>query len=353
MSGGPAPLLVARGLRKRYRAMGGGVEALAGVDLEIGRGEIVGLVGESGSGKSTLARLLVRLESADGGSVTFDGADLDRLDGRQLRAARSRFQLVFQDAGAALDPRLDLGAAVSEPLAIRGEGGRAERRALAAGLLAEVGLGPELVDRFPHELSGGQRQRVGIARALATAPDLLVADEAVSALDLSIRGQVVNLLLDLRSRRGLAILFVSHDLGLVARIADRVAVLCGGELVEVAPPDALRREPQHPYTAALLAAAGALSARATAAGGAPEMPLPVVSFPVEGCRFAPRCPIAADRCRAVAPRLAELLPGRWVACHDPGRVRAGSPRSRVEPFPDRDVMNNNAEGGANQRGHDA
>jgi len=353
MSAGSDRLLVARGLRKRYRSVGGVVEALAGVDFEIGRGEIVGLVGESGSGKSTLARLLVRLESADGGSVTFDGIDLDRLGDRQLRAARSRFQLVFQDAGAALDPRLDVGAAVAEPLAIRGQGGRGEQRARAVGLLAEVGLGEELIDRFPHELSGGQRQRVGIARALASAPDLLVADEAVSALDLSIRGQVVNLLLELRRRRGLAILFVSHDLGLVMRIADRVAVLYGGAVVEIAAPEALRGEPQHPYTVALLAASGALGSRAAADGGAPDALPPAVSGPAAGCRFTLRCPIATERCRAVAPLLSELLPGRWVACHDPGRLGAGSPRSRVEPFPDRDVMNNNAEGGANQRGHDA
>jgi ABC-type glutathione transport system ATPase component len=240
--------------RGLFSRRGGTRTVLDGVDLDVGRGECVALVGESGSGKTTLALCALHLLAPTAGSIRFDGLELSALRPAELRRCRRRFQMVFQDPQAALDPRFRIGRTVAEPLAVHTDLPRREREWAAAGLLERVGLSPALADRYPHELSGGQRQRVGIARALATAPDLLVADEPTSALDVSVRAQILNLLASLRESLGLALLLIAHDLAAVAHLADRVAVLHAGRIVEESPAADLFARPRHPYTAALLAA---------------------------------------------------------------------------------------------------
>jgi ABC-type glutathione transport system ATPase component len=263
-------LLEIRGLTKDYplnrrrfawkRGLGGSPvspalrRAVDGVDLDVARGECVALVGESGSGKTTLARCALHLLKPTAGSVRFDGADLAALAPSELRRLRRRFQMIFQDPQAALDPRFTVGRAIAEPLAVHTDLGRRERERATAELLVRVGLAPDLAGRYPHELSGGQRQRVGIARALATGPDLLVADEPTSALDVSVRAQILNLLAGLRETLGLALLLIAHDLAAVAHLADRVAVLYAGRIVEEGRAAELFARPQHPYTIALLKA---------------------------------------------------------------------------------------------------
>lgn len=342
-------MLRIRGLRKSFASPGGERIAVDGVDLELAAGELVGLVGESGCGKTTLGRLAVRLIEPDAGSVEFGGQDLLRLGAGELRRARSRFQMIFQDAGAALDPRMRVAEALAEPLTIHRHGVPGERRKRVEELLGEVGLGREMLDRFPHELSGGQKQRVGIARALAMSPELLVADEAVSALDLSLQGQVVNLLLDLQARLGLAILFISHDLRLVCRIVDRVLVMFAGAIVEECSAHDLLVAPQHPHSLALLQAAGGIGRMGRAAGNTELAGFSALTpSSGRGCRYAQNCPIVGPRCLAEVPLLGELFPGHRVACHDPGRLRAESAPAGMEPFAALDVMNNNAKSGANQ-----
>ncbi len=254
-------LLEVRGLAKEFpirsrflRRRLGEVAAVAGVDLDVAAGETVALVGESGSGKSTLGRMIVRLVEPSRGTIRFRGENLLALAGRDLRRARRHFQVVFQDPYGALNPRLRIGDALFEPLLVHGMASRKDRVARVEALLAEVGMPAEAAERYPHELSGGQRQRIGIARALAPQPDFLVADEPVSALDLSVRAQIVNLLAGLQKSRGIAILFIAHDLALVEQIADRIAVLYLGRIVEEGPAAALLARPLHPYTASLLAA---------------------------------------------------------------------------------------------------
>ncbi len=254
-------LLVARGLAKHYplprqRLFGapGVVQALQGVDLRLGAGRCLGVVGESGSGKSTLARLLMALEKPSAGTVCFDGQDLHALAPAALRRARAGFQMVFQDPFGSLDPRQTVGRIVTEPLAAQGRHGAAARAAAGAEMLEAVGLHAADAGKYPHEFSGGQRQRIAIARALVTRPRLLVADEPVSALDVSVQAQVLNLLLDLRQRLGLALLIISHDLAVVDLVADEVLVLHQGRVVEQGPPARLFTRPEHPYTRALLAA---------------------------------------------------------------------------------------------------
>ncbi len=281
------------------------VRAVDAVSLELRRGETLALVGESGCGKSTLARAIVGLRGPTSGEVWFDGAPMAPLGTRARRALCRRIQMVFQDPDASLDPRRTIASAVAEGVELHEtrSRGAVERRVLE--LLESVGLDAALRARYPHELSGGQKQRVCIARALATRPDLLVCDEAVSALDVSIQAQIINLLSDLRDRFQLAYLFITHDLRVVRQIADRVAVMYLGQIVELAPTQALFERPLHPYTRALLAAVPNLDAarREPVAALSGEVPSP--ASPPSGCRFHPRCPFVMDRCRREAPRAYE------------------------------------------------
>ena len=309
-----APLLSVRGLCVDYGAR----RVLHGVGFDLARGETLALVGESGSGKSTLARALAGLLDVAEGSARFDGVELLALRPRQWRPLRRRLQLVFQDPSSSLDPRLRVATIVAEPLAIHAHVPRAGRGAKVDELLAQVGLAPELAARWPHQLSGGERQRVGLARALALDPELLLLDEPVSSLDVSVQAQILNLLASLRSERGLAYLLIAHHLGVVRQLADRVAVLFAGRLVEEAPSESLFAAPLHPYTRALLAAAprpvaGQLPrAIGAAAGEAPPAP--------GGCAYRLRCPIASARCAREVPALRELASGQRAACHHAGEA---------------------------------
>ena len=285
------------------------------VSLAIQRNEILGLVGESGSGKTTLGRSLLRAIEPTAGKIVFDGTDITHLPPRALRPFRRRMQLVFQDPTSSLNPRLRIGEAIGEPLLIhRLAADLSARRARVAALLAMVGLPEEAMGRYPHEFSGGQRQRIGIARALAPGPEFLLADEPVSALDVSIQAQVVNLLLDLRARLGLTMLVIAHDLAVVEHLADRIAVMYLGRIMELAPSRALCRSPHHPYTAALLAAVPTTDPRARRVH-APlrgEPPSPV--DPPSGCVFRTRCRHARAECAQARPDLREIAPGHWSAC---------------------------------------
>lgn len=316
------PLLRVTDLVKYYRAGGlfarpaPPVRAVDGVSFDIGPGETLGLVGESGCGKSTVGRTVLRLQEPTSGQAVFDGADVFALGRAELRRLRRRMQIVFQDPYGSLNPRMRIGSAVAEGIEIHGLAPKAEIPGRVAALLEEVGLDPTYARRYPHEFSGGQRQRIGIARALAVQPSFIVCDEPVSALDVSVQAQVLNLLADLQRHRGLSYLFIAHDLAVVRQVAQRVAVMYLGRIVETGATEALLKEPRHPYTIALLSAVPepdpAGQKRRVVLPGDPPSP----SAPPTGCPFHPRCfhPAKSDRCRAELPLLRPVGATR-VACH--------------------------------------
>ena len=325
-------VLEVKGLAKTYRTGRGVVQAFADVDLAIAPGETVALVGESGCGKTSLAKTIYRLQDADAGAIRLKGTDITRLSRRALRPHRRHMQMVFQDPFASLNPRLTVGRILEEPLIVHGLGASAERRRKIEALAEQVGLRPEALDRYPHQFSGGQRQRIGIARALILDPELLICDEPVSALDISVQAQVLNLLSDAQERRGLAMLFISHDLSVVRHIADRVLVMYLGHVVEAGPVAAVLESPAHPYTRALISAVPADTPEAARTRKrivlAGDLPSPFA--PPPGCRFHTRCPHATAVCRAERPPLRTLAGGsRQIACH---LVHGEAETSLVRPW---------------------
>jgi oligopeptide transport system ATP-binding protein len=317
-------LLRVEGLKKHYpirrgvlRRPIGASKAVDGISFHIERGETFGLVGESGCGKSTTGRVILQLHPATAGSVVFDGLELTGMNAEEVRRLRPRMQMIFQDPYTSLNPRMTVGELVAEPMVIHTPLSRQERSGKVRELLELVGLDPKFERRYPHEFSGGQRQRIGLARALALAPEFIVCDEPISALDVSVQAQVVNLLQDLQSKLGLTYLFIAHDLSMVRHISTRVAVMYLGKLMELAPRAELYERPLHPYTQALLSAIPVpdpvIEASRTQLVLQGEVPSPAA--PPAGCVFHTRCPLAVDECRRSVPDFREVLPGHHVACH--------------------------------------
>jgi oligopeptide transport system ATP-binding protein len=311
-------LLEVRNLVKHFEIGRGLVRAVDGVSFSIEKGETLGLVGESGCGKTTTGRCILQLERATSGSIRFEGRELTTLDQKELRAVRRKMQVIFQDPYSSLNPRMTVGQIIAEPLAVHGiVSGAAARATRVKDLLARCGLLPQHARRYPHEMSGGQRQRVGIARALAMEPSIIVCDEPVSALDVSIQAQIINLLEDLQAEFGLTYLFIAHDLAVVRHISDRVVVMYLGKIAEMADRQTIYDNPRHPYTRALLSAVPIpdpeleMKRERIVLGG--EVPSPL--NPPAGCVFHPRCPIAVDRCKHEIPPLRDLTPGHAAACH--------------------------------------
>ncbi len=320
MLDGTSPLLRVDGLRLTFDVQGRSLYALDGVSFEVGRGETVGLVGESGSGKSTLAKAILNAVRPDDGQILFDGADIAAMGPKALKAIRRRLQMVFQDPYSSLDPRMCIRDIIAEPLQAHRWGTRREIAERVAALIAAVGLPSEAAERMPQQFSGGQRQRIAIARALALEPDMLIADEPVSALDVSIQAQIINLLREIQARLGIAYLVIAHDLALIHQISDRIIVMYLGRIVEEGRADDIVGTPLHPYTVSLLAATpvprvGAKGTTAMLRGDPPS----AIDRPT-GCAFHPRCPIARDRCETDEPMLTESRSGRKVACHYPGEL---------------------------------
>ncbi|MGF6232623.1 peptide/nickel transport system ATP-binding protein [Inquilinus ginsengisoli] len=312
------PLLAVRGLAKHFGpgTFGRGplVRALDDINFDVGRGEVVGLVGESGSGKTTIGRSVLRLIEPTAGEVVFDGQDLIKLSGAAMRRQRRRMQYIFQDPFASLSPRMTIGEILTEGLAIQGIGTGSERLAKARAALEAVELPADAVERYAHEFSGGQRQRIGIARALVLEPEFLVADEPVSALDVSVQAQIVNLLRDLQLRLGLTMLFISHDLAVVEYICDRVIVLYLGRIMEIAPSERLYAAPKHPYTRALLSAIPEPDPDRPRQRQILKGDIPSPANPPSGCVFRTRCPHAVEACAREVPKLEEVEPGHFKAC---------------------------------------
>jgi oligopeptide/dipeptide ABC transporter ATP-binding protein len=319
-----APVLVATTVQKYYPHKAAGwnrkqryVKAVEDISLEVNRGEVFGLVGESGCGKSTLGRTLLYFETPTEGEVLFKGQRVGDFSAPQLKAFRRSAQMIYQDPYSALNPRKAIGALIEEPLTIHAIGDRAARRERVAGLLEKVGLLPEHAVRYPHQFSGGQRQRIVIARALALNPELILADEPVSALDVSIQAQMINLLMDLGAEFGLTYIFISHDLSVVQHICDRLAVMYLGRFVELAPKTEFYRQPLHPYAKALLDAAPVPDPTLKRAKLILQGDVPSPIDPPTGCAFHPRCPYVQNRCRGERPDLREVAAGRQAACHYP------------------------------------
>jgi len=320
---GAEPLVAVKGLKKHFpitkgvfSRVSGQVYAVDGVSFEIKRGETLGLVGESGCGKSTVGRTLLKLLEPTEGKIIVRGRDITDLDRDEMLPYRRQMQMIYQDPYASLNPRMSAAEIVGEPMVIHGIGDGKERRDRVTGLFERVGLRPELMTSYPHEFSGGQRQRIGIARALALNPELIVGDEPVSALDVSIQAQIINLLMDLQDEFKLSYLFVAHDLAVVEHISDRVAVMYLGRIVELTDKTTLFEMPLHPYTEALLSAVPIPKARAKGRRRViltGDVPSPI--NPPSGCHFHTRCAYAMARCRNEAPGLREVTPGHWAACH--------------------------------------
>jgi oligopeptide/dipeptide ABC transporter ATP-binding protein len=314
-------VLEVKGLAKSFRLKSGllektpVVQALNGISFAVDAGEAFGLVGESGCGKSTAGRAVLRLVEPDAGSVRFKGEDVLAADGKRLRRLRQAMQIVFQDPYSSLNPRRRIGATLEEPMRVHGIGSRAERRAAADDVLREVGLPPDAADRYPHEFSGGQRQRIGIARALVLRPELVIADEPVSALDVSVQAQILALLRGLQERRHLSFVFISHDLGVVRHFCRSVGVMYLGRIVETGPVPEIFDDPLHPYTRALRAASPVPDPKAKVTMARLEGEVASALAPPPGCPFHPRCPHAMPVCREIYPPWTEPAPGRGVACH--------------------------------------
>ncbi|HRK08038.1 MAG TPA: dipeptide ABC transporter ATP-binding protein [Pseudobdellovibrionaceae bacterium] len=316
------PLVQIKDLVKSFPIKGGlfgrevaSVKAVSGVNLEIRKGETLGLVGESGCGKSTLGRCVIRLIEPTSGQVLLDGKDITQTRGEELRALRRRMQIIFQDPYASLNPRMTVGSIISEPLEIHSLfDSKKDRDDRVKQLIETVGLRPEHINRYPHEFSGGQRQRIGIARALAVEPEFIVCDEPVSALDVSIQAQVINLLMDLQQKLGLTYLFIAHDLKVVEHISNRVAVMYLGRVVEIAESEELYKHPTHPYTRALLSAIPTPTPKKNTDRIILTGDVPSPIRPPSGCHFHPRCPIANDKCKTDVPSLTSVRPDHQASC---------------------------------------
>jgi peptide/nickel transport system ATP-binding protein/oligopeptide transport system ATP-binding protein len=319
----PRPLLQVTNLRKYYpiartplSPAAGQVYAVDGVSFAVERGETLGLVGESGCGKTTVGRTVLKLIDPTSGEIVFDGQNITRLGARQMRPYRRQMQIVFQDPYSSLDPRMTAGAIVAEPLVVHGIGRARERDEQVAALFSKVGLRPEQRYDYPHSFSGGQRQRIGIARALALNPRLVVCDEPVSALDVSVQAQVVNLMMDLQDEMGLSYLIIAHDLAVISRISHRIGVMYLGRIVEMGPSTDVVCDPLHPYTVGLLSAAPVPDPAVKPMSGRDiEGEIPSPSHPPAGCHFHTRCPHVMPHCRTLSPPLREVASGRLVACH--------------------------------------